>query len=168
MIVPLEDILPPRKARVRKPMECCPECGAILKDEDRERSTPQLRRFFKVVRAAHTNWPESYTAFQPRNVEHLRYWLEHKVGYSDPIKTINCKTTDPAVLYDVLRAILDSLNDRDRVFVEVEGRRVIVAKARSINYSELPHQDACKLFADVEDFIQAEIGFRLPPKEGKS
>jgi hypothetical protein len=48
----------------------CPHCGA----DSKQRSSPQHRRFFKLINVAYHHWPE-YTEFSPDNAEHLRAWL---------------------------------------------------------------------------------------------
>lgn len=154
--------LPPRKRREKRPMQLCPECGYILRDKDRERSTPQLKRFFKVIRMAHTNWSVKHE-FQPKNYDHFRYWLEHKCGHSDVVKTVRCESVDSKALTSLLTAVLQTSDDI-KMFVELAGSRVIVSRTKSINYDEMDHWAACQLFADVEDLIEAETGFRMPPK----
>ena len=165
LVAESDSFLPPRKRREKRPMELCPECGFILKKGDRERSTPQLKRFFKVVRAAHTNWPHSHQ-FQPRNYQHLRYWLEHKCGHSKVVKTIRCESVDSKALTSLLTAIV-ATSDDVKQFIELEGSRIVVCRAESINYHAMDHWAACQLFSDVEDFIEAETGFRLPPEVQK-
>lgn len=140
------------KARPRE--ISCPDCGAVFSAAaPTRRSTPQHRRFFGVIKAAFHHWPEA-DEFRPRNVEHLRYWLEKEAGYFTIVKTINCQSVEPSQLVAVLTAVFSGAED-DRLFVEVEGSHVSVLKVKSISYDELEHLDACRLFDAVEGVLRA-------------
>lgn len=70
-------------------MTHCPHCGCDLHPEKgKPRSSPQLRRFFGMLRAMYRHWPET-AEFQPESEEALRKWVLIKAGHKD--------TTDVAV-----------------------------------------------------------------------
>ena len=144
-------------------MNICPHCGCDVTLKDKKRSTPQLRRFFAVIRHAFANWPHSH-AFQPKTAEHLRYWLEVQAGPFDAVTTIRCDITSPEKLTALLTAVLTASDDM-AVFVEATDTHVLVKKALSISYSTLAHMGACALFQQVEDVIKAETGIEMPERD---
>lgn len=136
----------------------CHECGAVQRDDKAlsRRSAPQHRRQFKIFAALHEHWPKSHL-FQPRNSEHLRYWLEVQAGHCDVIYTKQIKSVPADKLAALLTAVLSFSKDKS-LFVEVDADQLVVMQARSISYSELPHREACRLFDAIGDVISAETG----------
>ena len=57
----------------------------LLKAKGKARSTPQHRRYFAMIRAAHKHWPESHPV-QPLTEEGLREYLQVRAGYGKPHK----------------------------------------------------------------------------------
>lgn len=147
----------------------CVHCGAEFEPPKKaQRSYPQLKRFFALMRAAFNHWPEKHD-FQPRSVEHLRYWLEVQAGHCEIVKTIRCETVDPAQLTAVLTAVLKASDD-DTLFIEASGAQVIVKKAISVSYAALAHMSACALFNQIDDVLKAN-GFdpdKLISEEAKA
>lgn len=136
----------------------CRDCGSVFTavGPSKPRSYPQLKRYFGVIRAALHHWPEGHD-FQPRNADHLRYWLEVKAGHFTVEKTIRCNDVDPKRLATVLTAVMLSSED-ERLFIEVEGPCVYVKRALSVSYGTLAHLNACAIFTAVEQVVEAEIG----------
>jgi len=79
-----------RRADVRRGDSICSLLHAaaetikrLLKAKGRARSTPQHRRYFGMIRAAHRHWPESHPV-QPLTEEGLREYLQVRVGHGKP------------------------------------------------------------------------------------
>jgi hypothetical protein len=58
--------------------KACPHCDCKI-DFENPRSTPQLRRYFAMIRAFYTHWPE-YHPEQFDDEKNFRYWLQMKSG----------------------------------------------------------------------------------------
>lgn len=142
----------------------CPACGVVLdahvlsSKPGKPRSYDHLKRYMALCRAAYDHWPEAET-FQPKNVAHLRYFLEMKAGFCEVTKTIRCESVDPDHLVSILTAVLRSCDD-DKAFVEVDGALVTVKRALSASYAAMGHLTACKMFEAVEQEIENAIGVK--------
>lgn len=132
-------------------MTRCPRCGA-----QESRSTPQLRRFFAVVKAAFHQWPESHR-FRPHDSHHLRKWLQCAAGHMTIHHVEIPEGASAAVVAGACRSVMEIAGGY--AFVQVDGDRALnVVIPKSIDYRRLSHRDACRLFQEVEDVIKAEIG----------
>lgn len=136
----------------------CPHCGVELeakpKPKGKPRSVPQHRRYFALIKAAHSHWPETHR-FKPMSEEHLRKWLQAKAGYA------NVRTVDTAGMdtQSAIVAVAAQLAAADPMhFTSVKGARFHVIESKSINFDTLPHLAACALFDAVADTIRAETG----------
>jgi hypothetical protein len=145
--------------------EHCPHCGGELAPakKGKQRSVPQHKRYFAMIRAAFSHWPESHR-FQPLTEERLRKWLQAKAGYA-VIKTVNTDgmTKDQAVL-----AIAAELSKADPVhFTSASAGNFYIISSKSIDFDTLPHIAACALFDHVAEVIEAETDLKvaqiLPP-----
>lgn len=134
----------------------CPECGAVFEDKAQRRSVPQHRRFFALCRAAFANWPSSH-AFQPRNAEHLRYWLQVQAGHCVVRKTARIESVDPVKVYNLIKAFLDGASD-DALFVELHDNRIVEVQAKTINFDAMGPAEFGKLKDEVASVIEAEMG----------
>ena len=161
MTLSADTALPPRKRREKRPAVFCPECGVILIGEDKERSTPQHRRLFAVVKAAFANWPEKHE-FKPGNIREMRAWLVCRAGHYDTMDAT--AATDPTQAWRLIPTIASWAGGKP-IFTKTHRGRLLVYKAKSISYDELGHSAACALFRDIEDVVFTEAGIRLPPKE---
>ena len=146
------------RARVRS-TDHCPGCGLDLSQPKRgkPRSVPQHRRYFAMIRAAHSHWPESHR-FKPISDDRLRKWLQAKAGYA-VVKTVDVSTMtrDQAVL-----AIAAELANADPVhFTSATVNAFYVIESKSIDFDTLPHLSACALFDAVADTIEAETGLKV-------
>jgi len=140
----------------------CQHCGAVNEEKPaKKRSSPQHRRQMKVFDVTFDHWPRSHE-FQPKNPEHLRYWLEVKAGHFDVVYTKQIRSVPADKLAGLLTAVL-LLSKDSRLFVEADADQLVVMAARSIKYSELPQREASMLFDAIGDVISAEIG--LEPEQ---
>jgi hypothetical protein len=113
-----------------------------------------LRRYFALIRAAHSHWPESHR-FRPMSEEHLRKWLQAKSGYAN-IRTVDTAGMDTQSAIVAVAAQLASADPMH--FTSVVGARFHVIESKSIDFDTLPHLAACSLFDAVADTIRAETG----------
>ncbi len=144
----------------------CPHCGCEIEAERKRgkpRSVPQHRRYFALVRAAHSHWPEQHR-FQPTSDEHMRKWLQAKAGYHR-ITTIDTEGMDAT---SAIIAVAAALKAADPIhFPSAVGSKFHIVESKSIDFDTLPHLEACALFDAVADTIEAETGLKaadiMPP-----
>ena len=137
------------------PAKACPECGCVIdKPARKPRSVPQHRRYFAMIRAAHSHWPVAHR-FKPTSEEHLRKWLQAKAGWH-VIRTVDTAGmgTQAAIV-----AVAAELAAADPIhFTSVVGSKFHVVESKSIDFDALPHLEACAVFDAVADTIKAETG----------
>lgn len=142
----------------------CEHCGGFPSPrKGTPRSVPQNRRYFALIRAAYNHWPqktkdEDEKWFYPRSEEHLRHYLQAKVGYSI-IDTLDVAgmTAEHAcaqIAAQVMKAGPFSFQDS-------EGTCFFSTTSQSIDFDTLPHLKACALFDAVAELIEAETGIRV-------
>lgn len=140
-------------------LEFCPHCGCDLVPlSGRPRSRLQHRRLFGLVKELYFHWPEAHW-FKPKSENHLRYWLTHKAGYSDVVKTIRVQSVEPHHLETLLTVILRTSDD-ERTFIELDGELITVTKAHSIAYHKMPQRDFAKLCTEIDAVIETETGLK--------
>lgn len=144
------------KARTGR-VAACEVCGHTPSGSTRgaPRSLEQLRRYFSVIRAAFSHWPDT-SARQFASEEELRAYVQMKAGYREVAS----------------RMPLVGLN-RDRALMLVEAAlraagtyampvlhkdEMVIFKPRSISFAKLGHSEFCKLNDAVEAVIEQEIG----------
>lgn len=140
--------------------QTCQECGCQIEPEKKRgkpRSVPQHRRYFALIRAAHSHWPESHR-FQPTSDDHMRKWLQAKAGYHriTTVDTSGMDTQSAIVAVAAALAAADTIH-----FTSVVGSKFHVVESRSIDFDTLPHLAACALFDAVSDTIEAETGLKV-------
>lgn len=154
-------------------MSNCPHCGCDIeqKPKGKPRSVPQHRRYFGMIRAAFSHWPEDHR-FQPITEERLRKWLQAKAGWSVvksvPVAEMTKEQAVIAIAAEIMRA--DPIH-----FTSATVDTFYIIESKSIDFDTLPHRDACGLFDAVQDVIEAETGLKvakiMPPiserKSGK-
>jgi hypothetical protein len=89
----------------------------------------------------------------------LRYWLEVEAGHCTVTKTIRVRKVEPKELADLLTAVLRTSDD-DKMFVDADADLIVVKRANSIAYDKLGHLEACALFDEISDVIEAETGIK--------
>lgn len=145
----------------------CTHCGVELeakpKSNSKPRSVPQHRRYFALIKAAHSHWPETHR-FKPMSEEHLRKWVQAKAGYAT-VRTVDTAGMDTQSAIVAVAAMLAAADPMH--FTSVTGARFHVIESKSINFDTLPHLAACALFDAVAETIEAETGLRaeqiMPP-----
>lgn len=135
----------------------CPHCGGVFEDaKAHKRSTPQHRRFMAICNAAFHNWPDAHE-FRPRNVDHLRYWLEMRAGHFTVTTTARISSSDPDKVYGLVRAFLKHSEDV-RLFIELDGNLLVEKRTKSIDYASLGSSEFSRLKDEVCLLIEEEIG----------
>ena len=138
-------------------MSRCPRCGS-----EERRSNPQNNRYHALMRAAFHHWPLAH-AFQPRNPEHLRKWLQVRAGFK-VVKMVSApKGFTASALRDFVWALFNASSDHvfatviyHEITHEVVGVELHISK--STRFEKLGHRDACRLMNAVEDIIKSELG----------
>jgi hypothetical protein len=126
----------------------CPRCGSD------DRSVPQLRRFFKVVKVAYDYWPER--SVRPTDSEHLRAWLLCKVGWRTEVSVEIEDGQAADVGAQACKSLMKALGHH--VWVVPRKDALVIIAPRSISFAKADHKTMCKVFADVEDVICREMG----------
>lgn len=140
-------------------MSHCPHCGVELeaKPKGKPRSIPQHRRYFAMLKATFSHWPEDHR-FQPATEEHLRKWLQAKAGYA-VIKSVE---TEHMTTQQAIAAISAELALADPIhFTSAADTLFYIIQSKSIDFDTLPHRDACGLFDAVQDVIEAETDLKV-------
>jgi hypothetical protein len=140
-------------------MSNCPHCGCDIeqKPKAKPRSVPQHRRYFAMIKATFSHWPEDHR-FKPATEEHLRKWLQAKAGYAN-IKTIE---TQHMTTQQAIAAVSAELAMADPIhFTSAAETLFYVIQSKSIDFETLPHRDACALFDAVHDVIEAETDLKV-------
>lgn len=134
----------------------CPHCGCEIGDRQSKRSAPQNRRYFKLIKAAFHQWPESHE-FQPRDSENLRKFLQCKAGHYTT-QRITISGYDADVMKTVRVAAQAALSAAGAdAWCKAYGNAIIVFTPKSIAFDKLSHKDACALLSDVEAIIETEL-----------
>lgn len=122
---------------------------------NKPRSLNQHKRFFGLIDALFSSWPETYEAFCPDNRDHLRAWLLVKAKHRT-IKTFHLPDDagDAAALVPVVIATM--LNKHSWAWSK--GRELFVCVPESIAFDKLGHQAFCALNDDVDAIIRTELG----------
>lgn len=120
------------------------------------RSPQQHRRFFALINAAFTHWPESFKKFQPDSSEHLRSWLLVKSGHR-VIGTFYAPQSDAAGTFAAMIPVVVQTIYRKHVWAWDKDGAIYVCAPKSIAFAELGHNEFCALNDDV-DAVLREIG----------
>jgi 6-phosphofructokinase len=130
----------------------CPTCGSERKSP---RSVEQHRRFFSLMRAAFTNWPETHER-QFSSEEELRKYLTMKAGHREltaRIPLTGIRKEQAVVLAEAaIRAAAAY------AVAAVHGSELIIWKPKSIAFHKLGHLAFCELNSAVDEILLAEIG----------
>ncbi len=145
-------------------MICCPACSHEFKPNSNKRSTPQHRRFFGMIKAAHQNWPERYE-FQPRDVKELRKWLTAKAGFVHSIviePPPDVIATEPsakklAMLW-MEQSVTAATRGHEHCWIKRHGDNIVVFVPKSISFHEMGHQEFGLLNDKVSDKIEGIVG----------
>ena len=140
----------------------CPHCLCDLDPaKGAPRSLPQMRRFFGVLRAMRSHWPES-AEFQPETEEHLRTWVLVKAGHRDATDIPVPYAEDQPSVTKLVAISVDGAVRAAGAFAFIRphprGGMVRVFRAKSIAFDKLEQSDFNKLNDQVEAIYKAETG----------
>ena len=125
----------------------CAKCPMKL-----QRSSEDHRRFFALVNAAFTHWPEQHE-FRPDNAEHLRAWLLCKAGHR---KTTMIETDEPAATVVAIEAAFRAADTY--AFVRPYGDGVAVYSPKSLRFDKTDQKAFNAVRDEVSSIIESVIG----------
>lgn len=123
--------------------------------KEKPRSSPHHRKFFGVIAAAFTQWPESHE-FQPEDEDHLRQWLEvaagHRAHQDFPITEENAPQVADMMVH------FATAIDGKKVFPRFGNGVVRLYWAESVAWSKLSQSDFNRVSKPCFDIIENVIG----------
>ena len=147
-------------------MTACPHCGCKIDGKTKPRSAPQLRRFFAVLRAMFSHWPED-TQFQPESEEHLRKFILIRAGYRETTDIPVTFAEDQPGLTKLtalsIEAALKAAGAYAFIRPHPDGGLVRVFKAKSIAFDKMDQAEFNALNDAVETAYAQETG--LDPEQ---
>lgn len=120
------------------------------------RSGEQHRRFFGLMSALHSHWPESHP-FQPDSSEHLRAWLLVRAKHC-VINTFEMESNNEAKHLAKIIPIITALMLKKHSWCRAKGNELHVCVPMSIAHDECGHNLFTSICADVDEIIKAETG----------
>ncbi len=135
----------------------CPHCQCDIDGKGKPRSVEQLRRFFAMLRAMFSHWPEG-ADFQPHSEEHLRKWATCKAGYGRVVQTLTLPAADNPRLVAAMMEFAEQLLEMDNRFGRWKGRTLAVYEAESIAFHKMPPAKFITLNDAVETVYASETG----------
>lgn len=133
----------------------CPVCGTRV--ASKPRSTPQLRRYFKLVQVAYDHLPEGSEAqHHAGNVDEFRKYVQMKAGHFDVVASAGLLDADGDDLARVMKQLAHAAGWY--ALPVVKGGAISIYVPKSIAYHKLSHGEACKLFDEVSAVIKDVVG----------
>jgi hypothetical protein len=139
------------RERARAKPQVCDHCPAKT-----DRSLPQHRRLFGLIRAAYMHWPEDHD-FYPSNEDHLRKYLTAKAGHYT-VQTVEFGHMPHGTIKSIAEAAIAAAGAY--AFVKAISGKLIIYTPSSIAFDKLSHKAACKLFDEIGSVIETEIGIK--------
>lgn len=134
-------------------MTTCPHCGS------KPRSSEDHRRFFALISAAFSQWPEAHE-FQPDSPEHLRAWLLCKANYRDTTTIpVEYAEDQPGMLKLVLLTAEAAIKAaKGYAFVRPHGHGLAVFSAKSIAWDKIDQKKFNGIRDSVSEILETELG----------
>ena len=129
----------------------CADCPARSR---KPRSYQQHKRYFAVIKAVLSAWPETHPEQFP-NKTALRKWLQMKAKHYTT-RTLDLYGIPASKARPLLQAYLDSSDPYSEA--RVLGNNLVIFSPASINYDTLGHADFCALNDEVDAVIREETG----------
>lgn len=133
-------------------MTTCPASDCPIKSN---RSSPDHKRYFGLIRVAFHHWPEGH-AFKPDDETHLRKWLQVKANYRTVTPIEIEGDVDPKVIAGASIAAIEACGSYP--FVTVHNNTVYVHAPKSIQFKKLMRADWNELREKVEAVLENELG----------
>ena len=130
-------------------MTTCPHCGCEF--TPKQRSSPQHRRFFKLVSVAYQHWPERHY-FKPSSSEHLRAWLicQKDCEYREISTVVLGREPTPYEL-STIQGGIDAAGAYAWAFPYSDG--YLVVRPKSMAFDKMPHKKACTVMAIIDELL---------------
>ena len=138
----------------------CPECGFIFGGD---RSLPDLRRFFALLRAAHMHFPENHP-LTSSNEEQFRARILIEAGHAHVAKAeIPASYAESEAARDYFRAAVDGAfraSDGKSAYRElrVRGSSLEIISPRSISFPRSKQREFNAVRDSVEQIIELALG----------
>lgn len=141
-------------------MTNCPHCGCELTPAEggKARSPEQLRRYFAMIRAAFTHWPEAHQ-HQFASSEELRAWLQMKAGAREIGAQI--PMTGMSKERAMLLAEAAIRGAGSYAWPVIHGDTLVIFRPKSVSFAKMAHADFCRLSDDVAAVIETETGNKV-------
>ena len=137
----------------------CDVCGCDSEKPDGQpRSVAQIRRYFAVIRAAHTHWPEIHRA-QFASPEECRAWLQMRAGYREVGAQIPMAGMSKERAMLLAEAAIRGAGSY--AMPVIHGDVLVIFKPKSIAFGKMSHVAFCALASAVELVIEQETGIRV-------
>mgnify|MGYP005606360083 FL=1 len=139
----------------------CPHCQCDIDGKGKPRSVEQLRRFFAMLRAMFSHWPES-SDFRPESEEHLRKFVLVKAGHRETVDVPVAFAEDQPGLTKLaslaIEAALKAAGAYAFIRPHPEGGLVRVFKAKSIAFDKIGQAEFNALHDAVDTVYASETG----------
>ena len=137
-------------------MTKCSQCGA---DAKAQRSSPDHRRFFALINAAHHHWPENHE-FTPDDADHLRKWLLCKAGFREVVTIpVEYAEAQPSMMKLVSLTVEAAVRGAGgHAFIRPHGSAIAVFKAKSIAWDKIGQKQFNSIRDAVTEVIETELG----------
>ncbi len=143
-------------------MKSCPHCGCELAPPagGKARSVEQIRRYFAMIKAAFTHWPETHER-QFSSSEELRAYLQMKAGAREIGAQIPLTGLHKERAMLLVEAAIRGAGSHSKPVIHCET--LVIFRPKSISFSRMAHADFCRLSDDVAAVIRNETG--IDPEE---
>jgi len=141
-------------------MSHCPHCGCELAAEasGKPRSVAQLRRYFKMIRQAWENWPESHP-HQFASADEARAFLQMKAGAREIGAQIPLAGMSKERAMLLAEAAIRGAGSF--AWPVIHGDTLVVFRPKSVSFAKMAHLDFCDLSDRVAGVIEAETGIKI-------
>ena len=120
---------------------------------DKPRSVIQHNRFFGLVKALYSHWPEKLE-FQPDNEDHLRAYLLVKAKHRS-IKEFHPESDGVSAEFARMIPIITALMLNRYCWAWSEGDTIKVCAPLTTNFKDMKHEDACKVYDAVDAYLNS-------------
>jgi hypothetical protein len=136
--------------------KACPHCDCKI-DFENPRSTPQLRRYFAMLRAFLQNWPSKHPE-QFDSEYDFRKWIQMKAGpeYREVSSRYPINNMSHGLAVMLVKAGVEAVDGY--AYPVVYNGEIVVFKPKSIAYEKMQHRDFCRLCDDVAAAFESETG----------
>lgn len=145
------------RPKIKPHRVACPSCESTfnLNKIGKPRSLEQHHRFFALVNASFTHWPEAHET-QFSDATECRKWLTMKAGWRTLALRMPVSGMKPELAVIVATAAMKAAGAHAVAIAHKSQLCVWVPK--SIRFDKMAHLDFCALNDAVADVIKTEMG----------